>query len=134
MAAISQRERIVRRAPAMANAYAALGMPVNTRGLAFKTVKTTLLDDASQRVLGVEGQISNLRDVAVDVPDMRISISSSNGLEIYNWVARSPKSRLGPGEEVYFRTRLNAPPEQGEKVTVRFADLGANQPAKTAKK
>ncbi len=127
MVMVAQRARIVKIAPGLAGAYAAVGLPVNVRGLAFRSVKTTLLEEGSQRVLGVEGQISNLRDASVDVPDMRIAIAAADGAEIYSWIAKSPKSRLAPGEDVYFRARLNAPPERSEKVTVRFAETAAQK-------
>jgi hypothetical protein len=128
MLLVGQRQRIVRHAPALAGLYALGGLPVNVRGLAFRDVKSMLLQEDAQRVLAVEGQVANLRDTAVSVPDMRISVAAPDGREIYAWTAKSPKPRLEAGETAYFRARLNAPPAEGEAIKVRFADSAAMPP------
>ena len=134
MGTIAARERIVARFPAANKAYAALGMPVNLRGLAFRSVKPTLSEEGQQRILGVEGRIANVRNRTADVPDLRIAVLSDSGAEIYNWTAKSPKPKLEPGEEIAFRARLNAAPEGAQQVKVRFADVEAKPKASPAKK
>jgi hypothetical protein len=108
---ILQRQRIVAWAPAMATVYAAIRLPVNVRGLEFTNVKALLLQEGNQRILAVEGQISNIRGQKVNVPDLGVSITNSDGREVYRWVAKSPQPRLAVGEQAFFRARLNAPPE-----------------------
>ncbi len=132
MVLVGQRERIVKHAPAMATAYATIGLPVNVRGLTFRNVKATLINEGSQKILAVEGNVANIRNVALNVPDLRVAVDSADGREIYSWVAKSPKPNLTAGEEIYFRARLTAPPEQADKIVVRFAEAGS-APARPAR-
>jgi hypothetical protein len=128
MATLGQRQRIVAHVPALARLYALAGLPVNLRGLAFRNVKSMFIEENSERVLAVEGQVANVRNGPVSVPDMRVSVTAPDGREIYAWTARSPKPRLDAGETVYFRARLNAPPAQADAIKVRFAELSPKAP------
>jgi hypothetical protein len=58
--ALAKREDIVRLAPPLAGAYAALGLPVNVQGLEWREVRTSLVTEASQKVLAVEGEIRKI--------------------------------------------------------------------------
>jgi hypothetical protein len=123
MAAVAQREAIVRTAPASARIYAMIGLPVNLSGLAFRGVTSKLLDASPQPVLMVSGEIANARGARRRVPDLRLVLRGSDGREIYTWTAPAPKSNLEAGETVAFRARLAAPPEGVREIAVRFADM-----------
>ena len=125
MLLVAQRQRVVKYAPFTAGAYAAAGLPVNARGLAFRNVKATVLADAGQKVLAVEGHVANIRDTTLNVPDLRVAVDGPDGRELYYWTAKSHKPRLGAGEEIYFRARLASPPSDGESIKVRFTDASA---------
>jgi hypothetical protein len=122
--AVAARGPIVRVAPEAARVYAAIGMPVNLRGLAFADVKTSLIDGDGGRVLTVEGALVNLRDRKTEAPDMRIALRDSASHEIYAWTAHPPKAALAAREQAPFRLRLAAPPAGAEEVVVRFARDG----------
>jgi hypothetical protein len=119
--AVAAREPIVRVAPAAARVYAAIGIPVNLRGVAFAEVKTSLVDGDGGRVLTVEGALVNLRDRKTEAPDMRIALRDAANHEIYAWTAPAPKAVLAAREHAPFRLRLAAPPAGAEAVVVRFA-------------
>jgi hypothetical protein len=126
---VGGRAQVVRSVPAMAPAYAALGLPVNLRQMDIEGVVSKLMDEDGRRILVVEGEIRNLADGPRAAPRMRLSVVDSNGQEIYFWTAAPPKSRLLAGEKASFRARLAAPPQDGREVRVRFA--GNNVHAET---
>jgi predicted Zn finger-like uncharacterized protein len=124
MAAAAWRAPIVRAMPGAARLFAAIGLPVNLRGLALDNVRTDIFDLGDRRVLVVEGAIVNLRDSATASPNIRIALRGADKRELYVWTAPAPKTRLGPDEQVAFRTRLAAPPDGASDVMVRFASVG----------
>jgi predicted Zn finger-like uncharacterized protein len=122
MLAIGQRERIVRHLPQMGAAYAALGLPVNLRGLEFRDIKSTILTDNGQRMLAVEGVIAQVGGRDAKVPDVRVAVRDPSGRELYSWTSPAPKSQLNRGETTLFRARLAAPPMSGADIKIQFAD------------
>jgi predicted Zn finger-like uncharacterized protein len=124
MGAIAGRQTIVKAVPNAARVFAAVGLPVNLRGLALDNVRTNIFDSGDRKVLIVEGAIVNLRDSSTETPNMRIALRGPNKQELYVWTAPAPKGRLGPNEEIAFRTRLAAPPDGVSDVLVRFAASG----------
>jgi predicted Zn finger-like uncharacterized protein len=114
------RTDIVRWLPQTASLYAALGFPVNLRGLVFHDVKTEMETQDSVAVLVVEGTIANITSRAVDVPRLRFALRNASGQEIHSWTALPTKDVLVPGETLPFRSRLASPPRDGSQVVVRF--------------
>ncbi len=114
------RKDVVRFAPQTASLYAAIGMKVNLRGLAFANIKTTTEMQEGVPVLVVEGQILAEGRQAVEVPRLRFGIRNAAGYEIYSWTAIAARRVLGPGEAIDFRSRLASPPAEGRSVAVRF--------------
>jgi predicted Zn finger-like uncharacterized protein len=124
MAGVATRGSIVKAAPNTARIFAMIGLPVNLRGLALDNVRTNSFDLGDRRVLVVEGAIVNLHDSATETPDLRIALRGIDKRELYVWMAPAPKARLGPNEQIAFRTRLAAPPEGVNDVLVKFASAG----------
>ena len=120
MAALGLREKAVQAVPQLAGAYAAIGLPVNLRGLEIRGLKSSLRKDAGESVLAVEGQIINVRSRPVAVPRLRIGIDGGDGYEIYHWTTAAPKPRLAEGETIDFRVRLTSPPAGAHAVLVKF--------------
>jgi hypothetical protein len=123
MAVLGLRDEAVRAVPPLARAYAAIGLPVNLRGLEIRGLRSSLLQDASGSVLAVEGEIVNVRPRMVAVPQVRIGIEGADGHEIYTWTTAAPKARLAEGETIDFRARLTTPPAGAHAVLVKFAAL-----------
>jgi hypothetical protein len=117
---IAWRSDVVRLLPQTASLYAAAGMPVNLRGLAFENVKMSRDVHDGVSVLVVEGSLVNVGGRAIEVPRLRLSVRNDTMNEIYTWTAVPARSILGPGETLPFRSRLASPPIEARDVVVRF--------------
>src|SRR5579875_2194604 len=98
MAAIGFRADIVRLWPQSGMAYAALGLPVNAYGLELHGLHTRAASDASGPVLGIEGEIVNVRPQEAAVPPVELTIRDRSGRMLYSWTMRTQKRRLAAGE------------------------------------
>lgn len=123
-AALGARERLVAMAPVLAPVYAAIGLPVNVRGLAIENVSARLADIGDKRFLVVEGSVVNLRATDAASPDLRIALRGADGRELYVWTARAAKARLAKGEQARFAARLEAPPDGVKDAIVKFVAAG----------
>jgi predicted Zn finger-like uncharacterized protein len=119
-ALLAWRKDIVRHAPQMASLYAAVGLPVNLRGLVFKDVRIAHETHDGVPVLVVEGKIVSIASGPVDVPRLRFGVRNAAGAEIYAWTAVPAQSDLEPGATLPFRGRLASPPADAHDVQVRF--------------
>jgi predicted Zn finger-like uncharacterized protein len=119
-ALILWRTPIVRLLPQTASLFAAVGLPVNVRGLSFEDLKALHEIQDGMPVLVVEGTIVNVTRAIVEVPRLRFALRNSLAQEVYAWTALPARSTLGPGEALAFRTRLASPPADGRDVAVRF--------------
>lgn len=117
---VAGRTQVVRFAPQTASLYAAIGLAVNLRGLAFESVKTTRETSEGVTVLVVEGTIVNVTSRTVEVPRLRFGVRNGAGLEIYAWTSVPARTILAPGDAVEFRSRLASPPADARDVVVRF--------------
>jgi predicted Zn finger-like uncharacterized protein len=126
---IVSRQSIVRAAPELSTLYAAVGLPVNLRGLEFQNLRTRQEIQDGITVLAIEGEVENVVNRAVELPRVRLSVLGDNGVEIYSWTALLPRSILYPHERAQFKSRLASPPAAGKEIMVRFltrADLTAS--------
>ena len=119
-AVLGLRKDIVRHVPQMGSFYAAIGMPVNLRGLVFHDVKISNETHDGVPVLVVEGVIASTVGVPVDVPRIRFALRNDAGAEVYSWVAQPSQPVLEAGEAIPFRSRLASPPADGQNLQVRF--------------
>jgi predicted Zn finger-like uncharacterized protein len=117
---IGWRADIVRLLPQTASLFAAIGLPVNLRGLGFANVTTAKETQEEVTVLVVEGTIANTTAAPVEVPRLRLAVRNEAGGEIYTWTALPDRAVLGAGETLPFRSRLASPPADGRDVVVRF--------------
>jgi predicted Zn finger-like uncharacterized protein len=114
------RTDVVRLLPQTASLYAAIGLPVNLRGLAFEDIRMSRAEQDGVGVLVVEGSIVNVSGRPVEVPRLRLAVRNGGKNEIYAWTAQPSRSILGPGETLPFRSRLASPPAEAREVMVRF--------------
>jgi predicted Zn finger-like uncharacterized protein len=117
---LHQRERMVRHLPQTARLYAAIGMPVNLRGISINNVASRMIDDNGVSVLVIDGDIANATDQSIRLPRLRFAVLGKDRQEIYSWSAQTDQANLKPGEKINFRRRLAAPPADGQDVSVRF--------------
>lgn len=114
------RAEIVRYAPQTASLFAAIGLGVNLRGLAFENVKVVGSVQEGLPVIVVDGTIHNVAARNVDLPRLRFAIRNAFGQEIYVWTALQSRPNLDKGQSIVFSSRLAAPPNDGREVAVRF--------------
>jgi predicted Zn finger-like uncharacterized protein len=119
--ALDQRAAMVRLWPETARLYAAIGLPVNLRGLEFRAVASQVTGTGGEAVLTVEGEIVNPSARVVDVPQILVALLAPDGQALYTWTSEPPRKTLNGGETTRFRARLAAPPLEGRDVLVRFA-------------
>jgi predicted Zn finger-like uncharacterized protein len=117
---LAWRADIVRLLPQTSALYAAVGLPVNLRGLAFDNIHMSRIDQDGVDVLVVEGSIVNVTGRPVEVPRLRLAVRNEAKHEIYAWTALPSRSILAPGDALPFRSRLASPPADGREVKVRF--------------
>jgi hypothetical protein len=120
VALIGARTEVVRYLPQTASLFAAIGLPVNVRQLAFENVRITRekLDGAT--ILAIEGKIVSKSNRPVEVPRLRFAARNASGNELYVWTARPERSILGPGESIPFHSTLAKPPKDAVDIMVRF--------------
>lgn len=114
------RNSVVRAAPETASIYAAIGFPVNLRGLDFQNVVVRQETQDGVQVLMIEGEVENVAGRAIELPRVRLAVIGADGNEIYSWTTLLPRSILYPRERVPFKSRLASPPPAGKQIMVRF--------------
>jgi predicted Zn finger-like uncharacterized protein len=119
-AIVSWRVQVVKMLPQTASLFASIGLPVNLRGLNFDKVVSSKDTQDGVTILAVEGKLVSTAQGPVDVPRLRFAVRNASGQEIYTWTALPPRSVLGPGETLAFRSRLASPPAETSDVVVRF--------------
>ena len=124
MGAVAARQPLVRHLPAIAPVFQAIGLPVNLRGLELRHVTSALAGDGAQRVLAIEGEITNVSRSQTAVPLLLLALRGNDGNAIYKWTSPAPKATLAAGETMQFRARLASPPENARNIIVQFAPAG----------
>ncbi len=126
---VAGRETVVLHWPAAAKGFALMGLPVNLHGLEVRDVSTRIVQEPTQRVLTIDGQIRNLREGSQALPELLLSLRDKHGREIYAWKAPPPKSGIARGETIQFRARLASPPDGADVVRVQFAEPATTRTA-----
>jgi predicted Zn finger-like uncharacterized protein len=119
--AVNQRSTIVRALPGSAWVFAAIGMPVNVRGLDFLDVAYSWETDAGRIVLEVHGDIINVTDQELPVPPVVFALRDQVEKEIYKWEEEVMGEPLAPRGRAAFAIRIPTPPKSIKSVQVRFA-------------
>jgi hypothetical protein len=106
--------------PGTASLFAAIGLPVNLRGLALTDITTTKEAHDGATIMVVQGTITNISKQPRDVPRIRLAVKNDKGTVVYTWTSLPERPVLGPGDSQPFQTRLASPPPDGRVVEVRF--------------
>lgn len=116
------RVPIVRAYPKVASLFTEIGLPVNLTGLEFRNLNTLRELENGQPVLVVEGAVGNLTLSSQPMPGLRLALRSADGQEIYAWSVEPKTATVPAGDEVRFRSRLAAPPEEAVDIQLRFTE------------
>lgn len=120
MGAMGARETIVRHATRTAPLYAALGMPVNVRGLDFSDVKTAWDDTPTSSGVIVSGTIRNVAAHNVGMPRLTYEIRDAAGSPLASWTEPAAARTLAVGRTLPFVSSLHDVPAAGRTILVRF--------------
>lgn len=121
---VGDRATMVRAAPGLASLYAAVGLPVNVRGLSIGDVRSVELIENGVPLLLVTGRIENVGASERSAPRLRLAVTDRESRELYSWTTMPSRASLAPGETSPFRARLASPPADGAAITVRFLASG----------
>jgi predicted Zn finger-like uncharacterized protein len=108
--------------PKSASLYAALGEPVNTRGLEIRNLRYHNESDDGQSVLAVSGRLANITARELSVPPIRVTLTDDDKRVLYDWSFSANVAMLKPGQAVNFVTRLSGLPNGARHMQVQFAD------------
>jgi predicted Zn finger-like uncharacterized protein len=115
------RDYVVRFAPGSARLFALTGLEVNLRGLEFRDIVYAREFEDGIPVLAVRGEIVNVTEEPVLLPEIRFSLRDSRSQEVYYWTGSAGPDLLAPSGVVPFESRLASPPAGAEEILVRFA-------------
>jgi hypothetical protein len=121
---VRYREAIASVWPQTSSLYAALGMPVNTRGIAFTSVSYRRETEAGQQVLTVNGTLVNVSGRDVPVPKIEVTLTDNSQRKVDHWVFSPGISQMKPGERIAFATRRTNPPSEARHLEMAFAEAG----------
>ncbi len=107
--------------PQSSSVYAALGVPVNTRGIEFTGVSYQRQVEDGQVVLAVSGRLVNISARELAVPAIVVTVTDSAQHELYHWTFNASRPTLRPGQTLSFLTRLSSPPPGARHLQLRFA-------------
>ena len=120
VALVGARSEVVRYLPQTASLFAAIGLPVNLRGLQFEGVKISKEVQDGLTIVIVEGTIVSEAGKPVEVPRLRFAVRNASGQEVYTWTMPPPRSILEPGARLPFRSQIPAPKVDASDIMVRF--------------
>jgi len=121
---LQYRQTIAELWPQSASFYSAIGLHVNTRGLAFEDVVFEQTTEDGLNVLAVQGRIVNITDREIPLPPVRVALTDAESHELYHWTFDVGVPTLEGGGQNSFITRLSSPPAQARRLGVRFAETG----------
>jgi len=123
-ATVKYRDAIAELWPQTATLYAALGMPVNLRGLEIANVSYRNEVENGVLVLAVSGTLVNVTSHKLAVPRIWVGLSDDAKRELYHWSFDANATTLAPRSAADFSTRLTSPPREARHVEIRFAGAG----------
>jgi len=121
---IQFRQSVVGAVPALASAYRAVGLDVDTVGLDI-TIEAHAMNDSGANgatTLVVTGSVANVTSEERPVPLIRATLLDKDRRELHSWTFDSGIATLKPGETRDFQQVLAQPPAETYQVYAHFAD------------
>ena len=132
MGGLGAREWIVKLVPRTADLYAAIGLPVNVRGLAIEAL-VPARPDASPADLTVSGTIRNVAERRVVVPRLVYEVRDGGGAPLLTWSEAAPAHTLATGRRLPFVSSPHQLPADARSILVRFEDADPSPPIRLAR-
>lgn len=118
--AVVMRRQIASHMPGAAELFAAVGLPVDVRGLVIEDVTSRPAFDGVRPVLTVTGAIRNTRQKPAQAPPIHISLLDRKGAPLAGIVAQPLNDKVPAGSKRYFSISLPDPPAGAQQLEVRF--------------
>lgn len=126
-AAVVLRQLIVDVLPASARVFRAVGLEVDTLGLAIENVTSKAVLQGGRPVLSITGVIHNKNKTATLAPPIRIRLLDKEGATVAGVLAQPLNARVPAGARRYFAVSLPDPPSSAHELEVAF-DLTEHAP------
>jgi len=123
--AVVFRVDVVRLWPSTAGAFAGVGLPVNSVGLAIEGVEFEPALQDGHAALSVSGMIRNIEDRTITAPPLQIRLLNKAGKPVATKIARPADPEIPPGETRHFALALIDPPGSAAEIEVTFAQVKA---------
>lgn len=123
--AVVFRVDVVRLWPSAAGAFASVGLPVNSVGLAIEGVAFEPALQDGHAALSVSGMIRNIEDRTITAPPLQIRLLDKAGVAVATKIARAADPIIPPGETRHFAIALIDPPGSAADLEITFAELRA---------
>ena len=118
------RQQVVDIAPASAGVFTALGLEVDTLGLAIEDVTSKAVMQTGRPILAITGAIRNRYDTAAEAPPIRISLLDADHRIVASLLAEPLNAKVPAGARRYFSLSLPNPPAGAHELEIAF-DLTA---------
>lgn len=119
--AIIFRADVVRMWPSSAGAFSAIGLPVNSLGLAIEQIKARPLLKDGHAALQISGVIRNVETHAIVTPPLQIQLLDKSGKALATKIARAADPRIPPGKTRHFSLVMLDPPAAAHDLEIAFA-------------
>jgi hypothetical protein len=116
-----ERETVARFLPGAAPLYAAVGYPVNVRGLDFRKVESVWVDEDGRLELEVRGEVHNISSSERPIGAIAVDLQDKTGRTITRWFAYPRSQRVSRGGFTKFAVRVTPPAEAPAGLKVHFA-------------
>lgn len=122
--AIAKRDDVVKAFPQASSAYAMAGLDVNRFGLEFSDMTADREFDGTVPILTISGSILNITDKFQVVPNVRVDLRDDQGRDVESILISPDETKIGPGEEVIFSSRVDSPSLDAYDLAVSFVERG----------
>jgi predicted Zn finger-like uncharacterized protein len=126
---IVMRQALVEAAPVVAPVFEAVGLDVDTLGLAIEDVSSKAVMQGGRAVLEITGVIHNRTKVVVATPPIRIGLLGKDGVIVASMVARPLNARVPAGARRYFALSFPNPPKGSHELEITFDPAPAHSGA-----
>lgn len=120
------RDSVVEAVPQMARLYELVEGPPPPpgAGLTLENVVSVRKRVEGQRVLFIEGEVLNVANRVVRVPDVAAMLVDTEGRQLSVWRITPEAAELTPGESTRFQTSIRDIPPDGANISIDFAQPG----------
>jgi hypothetical protein len=95
--------------------------PTPAQGLEISLVDPVARTVAGERILLIQGTITNGSNAPRSVPILEAALQDRSGAVLSRWTFAAEQSQLGPGQSATFRTEIRHPPAGTSRVNVSFS-------------